>query len=70
MAKLENDTLKRVFDFGIDFALEDYYPYLHVALQNQIIKPFYWKSEDGEVGSGILDINGYDIHIIYLVCCK
>ena len=67
IAKLENDTLKRVFDFGFDLELADYSPYLHVVLHNQIIKPFYWKSEDGEENSGIMDIHGYDIHLIYFV---
>ena len=66
--KIENDTLKRSVDIGGNLIFQDYQRvYLHVAPQNQIIEPFYWKSEDGEENSGILDIQGYDIHLIYFV---
>lgn len=66
--KIENDTIKKSLDIsGNLHAIGCQGVYLHVAPQNQIIEPFYWKSDDGEENSGILDIQGYDIHLIYFV---
>lgn len=66
--KLEHDSLCSVFDFALKLDIQDYdaWPYIGDTYQDRVLRPFYWKSLDGKMQSGLIDIQGYDIHLIYL----
>ena len=65
--KVENDTVVPAFDFGVKLQLYDYgWSWIPGSSQNRLIRPFFWEKLDGTRYEGFLDINGYDIHAIYI----
>lgn len=68
IAKYENDSLKRVFDFelGTTGSWHDW-GFGRNPSDHQFLLPVgWWQDSEEKWRSGFIDINGYDIHIVYL----
>lgn len=68
IAKYENDSLKRVFDFelGTTGPWHDW-GFGRNPSDHQFLLPIgWWQDSEEKWRSGFIDINGYDIHIVYL----
>ncbi|GEM_PF-6345771 len=68
IAKLQGDSLQRVFNFDFKLEIQNLarYGFGRSDSKSYILLPFCLAKNNGKYQSGIIEIDGYDIHLIFL----